>query len=480
MELRAYQEDVIAKVDECERPLIVAPTGSGKTVIASAIIQRHPNKHVLFLAHRRELIHQPVATLKKCGVEAGYILAGMSANNMAQVQVGSIQTLTSRYMRGDKDLPHADIVFIDEAHHSRARTYQAVIEAYPEAKVIGMTATPCRRDGRGLGNVFSDIVLAPSIEELIAQGHLVGTRVFSWDVDLKGVGTSKGDYIERQLAERMDTDKLVGDIVSHHQRLAKGRKTVVFASGVEHSIHLAREFQAAGVRAEHLDGSTPIEEREQILALLSNGDIDVITNCMVLTEGWDQPDVSCLVLARPTKSLGLYLQMAGRCLRPSEGKTDALILDHSGATLRHGRVEDARAWYLDEDRKAESPAQEARNSGAAPQQLECSQCNALRTAGKPCWNCGFMPKRPGAYHHICDGELVEYTNGGTVRTSILQNGSGSSTQDCCSSLWQTTRTQEAQPIGSRIGTVTGLTRAILTYLRSRPIAKSSLGTGIAA
>jgi superfamily II DNA or RNA helicase len=116
MELRAYQEDVIAKVDECKRPLIVAPTGSGKTVIASAIIQRHPNKHVLFLAHRRELIHQPVATLKKCGVEAGYILAGMDANHMAQVQVGSIQTLTSRYVRGDRDLPYADIVFIDEAH----------------------------------------------------------------------------------------------------------------------------------------------------------------------------------------------------------------------------------------------------------------------------------------------------------------------------------------------------------------------------
>jgi superfamily II DNA or RNA helicase len=138
----------------------------------------------------------------------------------------------------------------------------------------------------------------------------------------------------------MNTDKLVGDIISHHQRLAKGRKTVLFASGVEHSVHLAREFQAAGVRAEHLDGSTPIEERESILRRLSGGDLDIVSNCMVLTEGWDQPDVSCLVLARPTKSLGLYLQMAGRCLRPSKGKADALVLDHSGATLRHGRVED--------------------------------------------------------------------------------------------------------------------------------------------
>jgi superfamily II DNA or RNA helicase len=414
MQLRAYQEDVIAKVDECKRPLIVAPTGSGKTVIASAIIQRHPNKHVLFLAHRRELIHQPVNTLKTCGVQAGYILAGMDANHMAQVQVASIQTLTSRYIRGDRDLPHADIVFIDEAHHARARTYQTVIDAYPEAKVIGMTATPCRRDGRGLGNVFTDLVLAPSIKELIAQGHLVGTRVFSWDVDLKGVRTSKGDYVESELEARMNTDKLVGDIISHHQRLARGRKTVLFASGVEHSVHLAREFQAAGVRAEHLDGSTPIEERESILARLSNGDLEVVCNCMVLTEGWDQPDVSCLVLARPTKSLGLYLQMAGRCLRPSPDKKDALILDHSGATLRHGRVEDPRVWYLDEDSKAVSPMQDARNSGAGPQHLECSQCNAIRTAGRPCPECGFLPKRPGSYHAISEGELVEHRRDGSL------------------------------------------------------------------
>jgi hypothetical protein len=160
---------------------------------------------------------------------------------------------------------------------------------------------------------------------LIAEGHLVGTRVFSWDVDPKGVRTSKGDYVESELEARMNTDKLVGDIISHHPRLAKGRKTVLFASGVEHSVHLAREFQAAGVRAEHLDGSTPIEDRESILARLSSGDLEVVSNCMVLTEGWDQPDVSCLVLARPTKSLGLYLQMAGRCLRPSEGKSDVTI-----------------------------------------------------------------------------------------------------------------------------------------------------------
>lgn len=203
MQLRPYQEAVVAEVEKCKRPPVAAATGSGKTAIASTIIERNPNAHVLFLAHRWELVHQPIRTLKKCGIEAGYILAGKSANHMARVQVASVQTLTSRYVRGDRDLPPADLIFIDEAHHSRARTYQDVIDLYPEAKIIGLTATPCRRDGRGLGNVFTDLVQAPAIEELIKQGYLVGTRVFSWPVDLKGIRTSKGDYVEGELERRI-------------------------------------------------------------------------------------------------------------------------------------------------------------------------------------------------------------------------------------------------------------------------------------
>src|SRR5262249_15612572 len=183
---------------------------------------------------------------------------------------------------------------------------------------------------------------------------------------------------------------------------------------VEHSIHLAREFQKSGARFKHLDGETPKDERDLILQRLSDGELEGVVNCMVLTEGWDQPDVSCLVLARPTKSLGLYLQMAGRALRTFDGKTDALILDHSGATYQHGRVEEPRIWFLDEDRKAESPEQEARAAGAAASLLECSQCQAIRLAGQPCPECGFLPKRPGAYHDVHDGELVEYRRDGKL------------------------------------------------------------------
>jgi superfamily II DNA or RNA helicase len=263
--------------------------------------------------------------------------------------------------------------------------------------------------------VFSGLVEAPQIGELINLGYLVKTRVFAPSKpDLTGVRTKMGDYVESELERRVNTDQLVGDIVSHWHRLGERRKTVVFATSVEHSIHLAREFQKSGARFEHLDGDTPKDERDLILQRLSDGEIDGVCNCMVLTEGWDQPDVSCLVLARPTKSLGLYLQMSGRALRTFEGKTDALILDHAGATYQHGHVEEPRLWFLDEDRRAQSPEQEARNSGIGPQLLECSQCHAVRTAGKPCPECGFLPKRPGAYHHVHDGELAEYTSDGKL------------------------------------------------------------------
>jgi DNA repair protein RadD len=215
------------------------------------------------------------------------------------------------------------------------------------------------------------------------------------------------------LAQRVNTAQLVGDIVSHWHRLGERRKTVVFATSVGHSIHLTQEFQKSGARFEHLDGETPKDERDLILQRLSDGELDGVCNCMVLTEGWDQPNVSCLVLARPTKSLGLYLQMAGRALRTFEGKTDALVLDHAGATHQHGRVEEPRIWFLDEDRKAESPEQAARAAGAAASLLECSQCQAIRYAGKPCPECGFLPKRPGSYHEVRDGELVEYRSDGS-------------------------------------------------------------------
>jgi superfamily II DNA or RNA helicase len=310
--LRPYQIDVTAEferhVERGDRSiLLVASTGSGKTVIAAAIIAETARR-VLVVAHRREIVNQTADKLTARGVLHGIIQAGdeEKLRPMAAVQVASIQTLHVRAIRSATMLmPLADLLVIDEAHHACTMTYQKVIETYPDAIVLGLTATPCRGDGRGLGGIFKTMIECPQVPDLIEQGYLVRSRVYApVDPDLRGVRTQAGDYVESQLAERMDRDQLVGDIVTHWFKYGESRKTVAFACSVGHSIHIRDEFIKAGVRAEHLDGGTPKDEREAILARLASGDTEVVTNCMVLTEGFDCPDICCIILARPTKKMG--------------------------------------------------------------------------------------------------------------------------------------------------------------------------------
>jgi DNA repair protein RadD len=211
-------------------------------------------------------------------------------------------------------------LIIDEAHHSRARTYMRLVETYRGAVIVGLTATPCRSDGRGLGNIFEVLVECPSVADLTIAGYLVSARIFApVRPNLSGISIARGDYIEARLADRMNTALLVGDIVEHWHRIGEGRPTVVFTVNVAHSVHVRNGFRRSGVLAEHVDGSTPLEERKTILDRFAAGGVDVICNCAVLTEGWDRPEASCLVLARSTRSLGLYRQMVGRVLRPALG-----------------------------------------------------------------------------------------------------------------------------------------------------------------
>lgn len=426
--LRPYQEQVIDGVHDAlaagkRAPLVVAATGSGKTVMASEIVHDEVDRgrRVLFLAHRRELIHQAHQKLYDHGNDAGVILAGHPARPGAMVQVASVQTLHARAVRGSAmDLPPADMVVIDEAHHATARTYQAIVAAYPDAVVVGLTATPCRGDGRGLGGIFDCMIEAPSVADLIADGHLVPTKVYAPDrPDLAGVRTERGDYVEAQLAERMDRPKLIGSIVEHWHRLAPGIRTVIFATGVRHSVHLRDELRRSGVAAEHLDGSTPIAEREAILSALARGSVDVVTNAQVLTEGWDCPEVAALILARPTKSLGLYRQMVGRVLRPAPGKAEALILDHAGAVYEHGLPDEPIAWTLDANQRAVAPAQKARAAGTAPGLTTCPECSAVRMGGKPCPACGWRPTPRGEAFEVVDGRLGRVGADGGVKADVV-------------------------------------------------------------
>jgi DNA repair protein RadD len=412
--LHLYQQRVVADVRAAiaagrRRVLIAAPTGSGKTVIIAEIIARAVarQRRVVFLAHRRELITQASRRLHSVGVDHGIVLPGYPMRPNEAVQVASIATLHARAIRTHTiERPAADVVLVDEAHHCRARTYRQILEEYPSAIVIGLTATPCRSDGRGLGNIFETLIEAPDVAALSAAGYLVQARIYApSQPDLSGVQVERGDYVERQLAERVDTAQLVGDVVEHWLRLAGRRPTVVFATGVAHSLHLRNEFSRAGVLAEHIDGDTPIEERDAILSGLAAGHVEVVCNAMVLTEGFDCPEMGCLVLARPTRSLGLYRQMVGRVLRPAPGKVDALILDHSGAVFAHGFPDDPITWTLSEDSRAENRAHAARGGPQAPGLTNCPECMAVRYRGHPCSACGWRARARGDAVEVVDGTL---------------------------------------------------------------------------
>lgn len=417
MQLREYQTDVIQNMRESfargnRRIVLQAPTGAGKTVIASNMIESAADKgkRVLFLAHRRELVHQCADKLLAFGVEHGVIMAGEFLQYDYEVQVASIDTLRARALDSDRiPLPKADLIFIDEAHRSLAPTYLRLMNEYPDAAIIGMTATPCRSDNRGLGDVYEDIVRCPSVGQLTEQGHLVPVRYFAPSIpDLTGVKITAGDYNAAQLEKAMDQRQLVGDVVSHWLELAGGRPTVVFASGVKHSMHLRDEFVRAGISAVHIDGEMSRDERDRAIDGIRKGRYQVVTNCMVLTEGFDEPALSCCVMARPTKSLALYLQMAGRTLRPAKDKADTLLIDHSGNLYQHGLVEDERHWplvtskILPKDHKRKVEARVAKT-------ITCTQCSRVYEGQLVCPQCGHKPQPQGRYVETRHGHLTRIT-----------------------------------------------------------------------
>jgi len=418
-ELYPFQHKVVQQVeqaiaDNVRSILINAPTGSGKTVISTEITRRAKanRQKVLFLAHRREIIDQTSKRLAEHGIplgDHGIIQAGRKRDlrPLASVQVASIDTLHHRTKRGAIDLPPADYVIFDEAHRVRGRTREALLSRYPDAILIGLTATPCRGDGRGLGNIFETMIEAPQTAELIQLGKLVPAKVFApvYRDIAKGVEVSQGDYVVSALSSRMNTDELVGDIVTEWLAHGENRPTVAFSVDVEHAVHIRDRFRQASVIAEYVCGSTPIAEREQILAALTGGEVKIVANCAVLTEGWDCPPVSCVILARPTKQLGLYRQMAGRGLRPHNGKTDCIFLDHAGAIYRHGPPSDDIAWTLETDKRAENVSAAARKRGDAIEIAKCPECDAILGGPPPCWSCGWQPRPRSCDVEFIDGEL---------------------------------------------------------------------------
>ena len=283
----------------------------------------------------------------------------------------------------------AEGVLVHNCHLAVAKATLAVLGHYPGAVKIGLTATPCRQDGRGLGEIFDDLVFGPSMQELIDGGWLVPARYFAPSKpDLEGVKIQMGDYNQKQLGKRVNDPVLVGGVVENWLRIGEMRQTIVFAVNVAHSIHLRDQFRKVDILADHIDAKTPNDERRDILRRFDGGDVNVLVNCQIVGYGVDIPPASCCILAHPTKSLTRYLQAAGRVLRPYEGKTDALIIDHSGIVETLGFIDDDHPWSLDGNSRLQDRRAEREREAGEPKALTCSECATVFRGRPTCPHCG--------------------------------------------------------------------------------------------
>ena len=405
MQLRSYQLQAIAStriaVMQANRALLVMPTGSGKTVVFSEIcrLANDKGKKVLILVHRRELVTQASDKLKKAGVEHGIIAAGFDPSDQP-VQVASVQTLIRRL---DSGTFTPDLIIIDEAHHAVAGSWDKIIGHFSDAKIIGVTATPSRLDGRGLGSHFSTLVSGPSVEQLTKLGFLSQHRVFAPPViaDLSNVKTRAGDYANDQLSEAMDRPTITGDAIGHYRRLADGLPAIAFCCSIAHATSVCESFNKAGYRAKLVTGKMKMEERDEAISGLADGRTQILCSVDVVSEGTDVPAVSAAILLRPTQSEALYLQQVGRILRPQPGKI-AIVLDHVGSTLKHGFVDDLRNWSLD------SKPRRKKNDEPAPSVRQCPMCFAAFKPQPVCPMCGHeFPVKPKRQLTQREGELRE-------------------------------------------------------------------------
>jgi len=405
MALRSYQELAIAQVRgafaQHSKVLLVMPTGSGKTVVFSEIcrLANEKGNSVLILVHRRELLKQASDKLSKAGVEHGIIAAGFDSSDHP-VQVASVQTLARRLQTVSID---PALLVIDEAHHAVAGSWDKIIGHFADAKIIGVTATPARLDGRGLGTHFSTLVSGPSVAQLTKLGFLSQHRVFAPPViaDLSNVRTRAGDYASDQLSAAMDRPTVTGDAVSHYRQLADGLPAIAFCCSIAHATSVCASFNAAGYRAKLVTGNMPMEERDEAILGLADGRTQVLCSVDVVSEGTDVPAVSAAILLRPTQSEALYLQQVGRILRPQPGKI-AIVLDHVGSTFKHGFVDDVRAWSLDAKPKRKKASE------PAPSVRQCPMCFAAFKPQPVCPCCGHeFPVKPKRQLTQREGELRE-------------------------------------------------------------------------
>ena len=401
MQLRPYQNDLVEQVrkawqDGFKAPCIVLGCGGGKSCIVAEIARRTTwnGKQVLFLVHRKELVDQIFRTFVRWGVL------------MDLCEIGMVQTFTRRLKR----LKKPALIITDENHHSLAQSYKRIYEYFPTVPRIGVTATPVRLNGDGLGDVNDKLIIGVSTKWLIENKHLAPYDYYAPDIaDLTGLHRKMGEYATSEIEKAMIKKAVFGDVIRRYKQLANGKKAICYCSSIKHSEKTAEAFNAAGIPARHIDGGTPKAERDKIISDFRQGEITILCNVDLISEGFDVPDCECSILLRPTHSLTLFIQQSMRCMRYRPNKR-AVIIDHVGNYARHGMPDDDREWTL-EKKKHNKIQQEKEQSTKV---LQCPECfftfsPELSDGGKRvCPHCGYIfPSKERKIEFKEETELVK-------------------------------------------------------------------------
>lgn len=405
IQLRPYQNKLIEmtrdQMMKHKSVLIQSPTGSGKTATTAEMLRLASlkGKRSWFIVHRRELVKQSVVAFHNIGLQVGVVAAGFPEAKKMPVQVCSIQTLVRRHER----MPPPDFIVWDECAHIAAKSWASLYGKYKDKFHVGLTATPWRLDGTGLGTWFQTMVCGPSVEWLISHGYLSPYKLYAPSkMNTAGLHVRMGDYVTSELVSIADRPSITGDAIKHYVKHSAGKRAIVFCVSVEHSKHVTAQFNAAGIPSEHVDGETDPLERDMAIDRFRKGETLVLSNVELFGEGFDLPAIETVILLRPTKSLGLHLQQIGRGLRTFPGKENAIILDHAGNTMEHGLPDDDCKWSL---LGIQSTKKGSENAGSV---RICPSCfGANRPIFKQCQHCGhvFEIKYRKVDHQ--DGDLSE-------------------------------------------------------------------------
>jgi superfamily II DNA or RNA helicase len=439
--LRPYQEDGVNGIRNSlkknKRVLYVLATGGGKTETFIHIAERAMSmgKTVFFLVHKKNLVRQISERCKKYNLRHGIIAGGYQKQYYLPAQICSVQTLKNRLA----DVPVPDLIIVDEAHHSNAGTWKAILDYYSEVYTLGVTATPIRTDGQGLGDIFQDMILGPTPAELVKMGNLVMPDYYTFK-NLKGLENVKldkhGEYNKSEVNKLIEQSGLVGDAVKEYTKLAAGEPAIYSCVSIAESKKLAEKFRSAGYTSEAVHGELKDEEVERIFKGLADRSINVVTFCDLISEGTDIPAVAVVGLCRPTMSMALYLQIVGRGLRPCEGKDKCIILDHVGNIGRHKHPLTQRDWSLEGmKKKRKKKKQEEENE----EYYTCESCYFVYEKSEECCpKCGLINEKKKRELKFVQGIAVKDERSLDDFLNIQQGAKVKEQKDCLTleELWQ--------------------------------------------